>query len=84
VVEVLRSEAEATAMPYLTVYCMVTSDGYYQRNDNDLLSLISSQKLMAQPLSTNKNKTVRDPQRHRDWFVWKVMVHVRVSRVNTL
>ena len=39
--KVLRSEAEATAMPYLTVYGHVTSDGYYQRNDNYLLSLIS-------------------------------------------
>ena len=46
--------------------------GYYQRNDNEMFSLVS-QKVMAQPPSANKKKQyeIRDVLGSRDLLVWK-------------
>jgi len=54
--------------------------GYYQRNDNEMLSLVS-QKVMAPLPSANKKKQYEI--RKVLACLEKVMVHVRVFRVGT-
>jgi len=55
--------------------------GYYQHNDNEMLSLVS-QKVMAPLPLGEQEKAVRDP-RGPGSFGKKVTVRVRVFRVGT-